>query len=205
MSQVLPLRLNVKGCSGAALPPPGPCSRECRCEETRITLVASYRHTSKPQICPFKQWQEQQKGLFYLKIFNRAGGACSYLHDWKVVVQVGRTCSSPLLDWPLSENCWHHVIILFLQQLFPIFFLFSGAEHHLKSHIQSGVWEYETNHVRAYLKHIVAFGLHLLCTPWRTVLPFQSSAESSIKMKNNHTRVNPDKTEQSVLGWGKHV
>lgn len=124
MSQVLPLRLNVKGCSGAALPPPGPCSRECRCEETRTTLVASYRHTSKPQICPFKQWQDQQKGLFCLKIFNRAGGACSYLHDWKVVVQVGRTCSSPLLDRPLFENCWHHVIIPFLQQLFPIFSIF---------------------------------------------------------------------------------
>lgn len=119
------------------------------------------------------------------------------------------TCSSAPLYGPLLPNCSCHVVIPCLYQLFPNFSTFKcvapfevprpvwGVEGGCCETVRQTEWE--------SLKHIEAFGSHLLCIPWRTELPFQPPAESNIKMKNNHVRVNPDKTEQSLLGRGKHI
>lgn len=209
MAQVLPPRLNVGSCSGEVFPPPdvplGPtCALkwthlldECGAEEARTALVASCRHASRTFVCPFKQCNSSRN--ICLKTLNRIGGACNHLHYWNIVEQASMTITSNLLlpyRYPISISALPKLFYFQMHRtiLSPTSSLGCGG---CCETMRQPMWQ--------NLKHIVTFSSHLLCMPWRRALPFQSPAESNSKRKNNHVRVNPDKTEQAPLGRGKHV
>lgn len=153
MAQVLPPRLNVESCPGEVFPPPdvplGPMcalkwtqlSDECGAEEARTALVASYRHASRTFVCPFKQWQQQQKYLSQNTEQNRRSMQLRALLKY---------CGTGQHDHHLKTAAAISLSHLYISSSQT--FLLSDAQNHFKSHIQAGMWrvlrDYETTHVR---------------------------------------------------------
>lgn len=199
------VKVDIESCYGEALLPPDVLSDpthalrlthlspKCEAKEAKTVLVASYMCSSKPLVCPFKQWQQQLKDLFCLKALSRTGWACTTellkgdgagRHDLQLSSVTRTTTPEPLLPYyyPLPIST------------IPKFFYFQMCP---TSSVGCRGCCKTTTHERA-------LSIQWPSVPICSAFHGEQCCPSSLLLKAI-SRVNPDKTEQSLLGRWKQV